>query len=146
VGNATTPLALRANVEHNKVLHEHVVIVTAIAENVPHVRPDRRLKVDNLGYDDDGIVHLTLHFGFSDLPDIPTALREAHDRAGEIDVDASDASYFLSRGTVTRGGPGDMSRWRKALFVILTHNAANPADYFALPVDRTVVMGTHIEL
>ena len=145
-GKETTPLALRANVEHNKVLHEHVVVVSAAAENVPHVPADRRLVVDNLGYDDDGIAHLTLSYGFSDAPNIPAALRQACVDGSEIDIDPDQASYFLSRATIQAGQGDEMSRWRKQLFITLTHNAANPADYFSLPGDRTVVMGTHIEL
>jgi KUP system potassium uptake protein len=145
-GKATTPLALRANVEHNKVLHEHVVIVSAVAENVPHVPPDRRLTVDNLGYDDDGIVHLTLSYGFSDTPDIPEALREACKKGGEVDLDPDQASYFLSRATIERGAGKEMASWRKLVFITLTHNAASPADYFNLPGERTVMMGTRIAL
>jgi KUP system potassium uptake protein len=143
----TTPLALRANVEHNHVLHERVVIVSARSDTAPFVDPADRLQMDDLDYDDDGIFHLTLRYGFSEVPDIPTALREAC-AAGDLDVavDPDSASYFLSRATlrVTRA-PG-MARWRKALFVALAHNAANPADYFALPTERTVVMGTHVDV
>jgi KUP system potassium uptake protein len=143
----TTPLALRANVDHNRVLHERVVIVSARAATVPVVPADERIQVDDLGYDDDGIFHLTLRYGFSETPDIPQSLREARE-AGvlEADVDPDTASYFLSRASlrVTRN-PG-LSRWRKALFVALAHNAANPADYFGLPGERTVVMGTHVDV
>ncbi|HET7310619.1 MAG TPA: hypothetical protein VFJ17_04775 [Mycobacteriales bacterium] len=63
-----------------------------------------------------------------------------------MDVDPDKASYFLSRATIHRGSGKEMSRWRKILFITLTHNAANAADYFSLPVERTVVMGTQIEL
>ena len=104
-GKDTTPLALRANVEHNHVLHEQVVIVSASAANVPHVPADERLTVDDLGYDDDGIQHLTVRYGFSDEPDLPAALRAGARPtallrpAGDID----EASYFLSRGADPRG-------------------------------------------
>jgi KUP system potassium uptake protein len=144
---ATTPLALRANVQHNHVLHEQVLVVSARAANVPYVDLDDRLLVDDLGYSSDGIVHVTLRYGFSETPDIPAALRAARD-AGHLgpEVDLDDASYFLSRASLRTTPAAGMSRWRKLLFVTLAHNAANPADYFALPAERTVVMGTHVDV
>jgi len=144
----TTPLALRANVRHNGVLHERVVIVSAQPANVPLIAASDRLSVDDLGYDDDGIVHLTLRYGFSERPDIPRALQQAcADTEGpELGFDPEEASYFLSRATLRATRAPGLSRWRKALFVALAHNAANPADYFGLPMDRTVVMGTHVDV
>jgi KUP system potassium uptake protein len=142
----TTPLALRANVEFNHVLHERVVIVTVLSENVPHVPLDRRLSVDELGYADDGIVHLSARFGFQDDQDIPEVLRQAHTLSDELDLDIATTSYFLSRITIERGRIPGMNTWRKRLFIVLAHNAANSAAYFKLPIDRTVVMGSRIEL
>jgi KUP system potassium uptake protein len=143
----TAPLALRANVQHNRVRHDQVVIVSARAANVPYVDPEDRLHVDDLGYDDDGIYHLTVKYGFSEPPDIPQALEQAcEERRLDPEVDVGKASYFLSRASLrTTRAPG-MPRWRKLLFVTLAHNAANPAEYFGLPVDRTVVMGTHVDV
>jgi KUP system potassium uptake protein len=143
----TTPLALRANVEHNRVLHEEVVIVSAHAQNVPHVPQHEQLVVDDLGYADDGIFHLTVRYGFSDEPNIPGALRLAAEQGKqEVAVDPDTASYFLSRATLRQGtGPG-MHPWRKRLFIAMAHNAANPAEYFCLPQDQTVVMGSHVDI
>ena len=86
-------------------------------------------------------------YGFSEAPDIPEALRQARaDGRLEVDLDPDTASYFLSRASLhTTPAPG-MARWRKALFVHLAHNAANPADYFALPASRTVVMGSQVDV
>jgi KUP system potassium uptake protein len=147
-GKDTTPLALRANVEHNQVVHENVIIVSASATNVPHVPPEERLTIDDLGYDYDGIQHLSVKFGFSDEEDLPEALRQAC-AAGALErgvVDIDDASYFLSRGAIRRTSAPGMARWRKALFVALAHNAADPAAYFRLPGDRTVTMGSDVDL
>ena len=143
----TTPLALRANVLHNGVLHDTVVVVSAVAANTPTVHEAERLSVDDLGYADDGIFHVTVRYGFSEAPDIPEALRQARaDGRLEVDLDPDTASYFLSRASLhTTSAPG-MARWRKALFVHLAHNAANPADYFALPAGRTVVMGSQVDV
>jgi KUP system potassium uptake protein len=142
----TAPLALRANVEFNHVLHERVVIVSVLSENVPHVPPDERVALDELGRPDDGIVHVSVRFGFQDEQDLPEVLRQASGLSDELDIDPDSASYFLSRMTIERGRQPGMSGWRKRMFIGLSHNAANPAAYFCLPVDRTVIMGSRIEL
>ena len=146
----TTPLALRALVQHNRVLHEHVIVVSARAENVPHVPADERISVDDLGYSDDGIFHIAARFGFSDSPDIPSVVEQAVNsgllpEASDIDLDG--ASYFISRATI-RSAPHHrgVARWRKLLFVTLAHNAADPTSYFNLPIDQTVSMGSHIDI
>ena len=147
-GKDTVPLALLANTDHNQVLHEAVIIVSATAENVPHVPLEERLTVDDLGYAGDGIQHLSVRFGFSDTPDLPQALRQAcADGVFDDTVhDIADASYFVSRGSLRRTREPGMTGWRKALFIGLAHNAANPAAYFSLPVDRTVIMGSDVNV
>jgi len=142
----TTPLALRANVEFNHVVHERVVIVSVVSETVPHVPLGERLTIDQLGHTADGIVHLSVRFGFQDEQDIPEVLREAQGLSDELDLDPDTASYFLSRIIIERGGHPGMITWRKRLFIGLSHNAATPATCFKLPLDRTVVMGSRIEL
>ncbi|MGJ4845919.1 potassium transporter Kup [Leifsonia sp. Le1] len=144
----STPLALRANVEHNHVLHESVIIVSMSTASVPHVPPLEAFTYDELGYTDDGIEHLTIRFGFSDKPDIPRALRAAC-YAGVLPLDARDfkeASYFISRGAIRTTKKTGMVRWRRSLFVALAHNAADPAARFGLPALRTVTMGSDVEI
>ncbi len=143
----STPLALRANVEHNGVLHERVIIVSTEPENVPHVPHDDQITVDHLGSELDGIAHLTLRYGFFDRPDIPEALVR-HNRSDlpEFDIDPATASYFLSQATLHTTRQRGMRRWRKVLFRALARNAANPAAYFGLPDDQTVVMGSSIDI
>ena len=94
-----TPLALRANLEHNHTVHETVVVVSLEPLNVPHVQADKRLKLDDLGYEDDGICHVTARYGFQDDIDIPGLLRGALERL-EGDVDLERVSYFISRATI----------------------------------------------
>ncbi|WP_272475134.1 potassium transporter Kup [Baekduia alba] len=141
----TTPLALRANVEHNRVLHDNVVIVSVVVDRVPHVRETQRVTVDDLGYGNDGIVHITAHHGFQDDVDIPRTLRRASKRL-EGDIDVAHASYFISRMTIVMTRKPGMARWRKKLFMAMSRNTSNPVGYFGLPDDRTVVMGSHVEL
>ncbi|HET7277372.1 MAG TPA: potassium transporter Kup [Dermatophilaceae bacterium] len=147
-GKDTTPLALRANVDHNHVLHEKVVIVSATAAKVPHVHPGEGFSLDHLGYEDDGIQHVSLRFGFSDEPDLPRALEEACGE-GLLPVspeDLREASYFISRGAIRLTREPGMARWRKAIFIAFAHNAADPAAYFNLPPDRTVTMGRDVTI
>jgi KUP system potassium uptake protein len=141
----TTPLALRANVEHNCVLHESVVIVSVQTLNVPHVAEDERVSVDDLGYRDDRITHLTARFGFQDDLDVPRTLRHAAERM-EREADFDHVSYFLSRISIVPGKEPGMSRWRKRLFIAIARNAASPVPYFHLPDEQTIVMASHVEL
>ena len=143
----TVPLALRANVEQNKILHEHVVIVSAQARRSAHVPSDDQLRATNIGPSADGIVHLDLRYGFFDRPDIPAALAHAANTEPALaDADLDEATYFVSRASLTRGHSRGMATWRKRLFIVLAHNAADPGRAFALPPHRTVMMGTEIEL
>ena len=143
----TTPLALRANVEHNHSLHESVVILSIKTMRIPHVPREDRLVIDDLGFGDDGITHLTACFGFQDSPNVPEALRLANaQKSLECDLELEDASFFLSKITITRTKAPGMRTWRKKLFLAISRTSANPADYFGLPLDRTVVMGSHVEV
>jgi KUP system potassium uptake protein len=142
----TTPLALRANVEHNHVLHETVLIVSVQWLTVPHVPDADRIAVDDLGYTDDGITHITARFGYQDDPVIPQALRLACAKHLECDVDLDQASYFLSRITIRRTAAPGMRQWRKKLFIAISRNTASPVEYFGLPANRTVIVGSHIDL
>jgi KUP system potassium uptake protein len=141
----TTPLALRANVEHNHAVHETVVIVTVNTLKVPHVPPRDRVTVDDLGYRDDGITHLTLRYGFQDHVNVPRALRMAAKHM-ESDVDLQAVSYFVSRVNIVPTKAPGMARWRKQLFIAIARNAASPVTYFGLPDERTVTVSSRIDL
>ena len=145
-GMQTAPLALRANVEHNHVLHEHVVIMSLETEPVPRVTAERRVTVDDLGYGEDGIIHVTARFGYMETPDVPAALKtlDSGDTEGRLRLD--QATYFLSTIGLRRGDAPTMAGWRKRLFVATSHITADAAEYFGLPRDRTVIMGSHIEV
>jgi KUP system potassium uptake protein len=143
----TTPLALRANVEHNHVLHEHVIILSVKTERVPRISDADRVAVNPLGHRDDGITGLTARFGFQDEPDVPSALRLAAEQdllEGVTDVD--QATYFLTQITIVPTDNPGLSAWRRKLFLLMAHNASNPAVYFGLPDDRTVTMGERVDL
>jgi KUP system potassium uptake protein len=144
-GKETAPLAMRANVEHSHVRHDHVVIMTIETEPVPRVPDDQRTDIDALGYAEDGIVHVTARFGYMEPSDVPAALRllTAEETEGAIDVD--QASYFLSKLELDAGPEPTMAPWRKRLFIATSYLAADAADFFHLPHDQTVVMGSRVE-
>jgi len=140
----TTPLALRYNVEYNRVLHEQVVIFSAETVSQPHVPEDERVHVDNLRYKDDGIVLIEARFGFQDHPDVPATLRLAAGKGLEGDVE--NPAYFLSRISILPKRGEDMAMWRKRLFAFMSRNAASPVRYFNLPEERVISMGATIVL
>jgi KUP system potassium uptake protein len=142
----TTPLALRANLTFNGVLHERVVIVSVRSENVPYVPLAESIRVDSLDHADDGIVYLSARFGFMDERDIPKALAAAYKLTPELDIDPEQAFYFLSRITLERGTEHDMPAWQKGIFIGLAQNSGSPAEGFCLPDGRTLSVSTRIEL
>jgi len=145
-GKETAPLAMRANVEHNRVVHRHVVIMSIDTVPVPRLTDDERITIDELDYKKDGIIHVSACYGYMERPNIPAALRlldPAHTE-GHIDVDA--ASYFLSKLELTAGAEPTMVPWRKRLFIATSYITADAAAYFSLPLDRTVSIGSRIEV
>jgi KUP system potassium uptake protein len=145
-GSKTAPLALRANVEHNHVLHEHVVIVTIDTLPIPRVSDSERIEIDPLVNTNDGIFHVTARFGYMESPDIRRALRRLDPTKTEGSIAIDDASYFLSKIELTNGGAPTMPAWRKNLFIAMSHLSVDAAEAFCLPRDRTVIMGSRIEV
>jgi KUP system potassium uptake protein len=145
-GKETAPLAMRANVEHNRVLHRHVIVMSIDTVPVPRLSDDERITIDELGYKRDGVIHVSACYGYMERPNIPAALRlldPAHTE-GNIDVDA--ASYFLSKLELMAGKEPTMTPWRKRLFIATSYITADAAAYFSLPLDRTVIIGSRIEV
>jgi KUP system potassium uptake protein len=145
-GKATAPLALRANVERNLTRHQVVVILAIETEQVPRVPAERRIAVDDLGYADDGIMHVTARYGYMETPDVPAALKSIDPEAIEEALDIDDASYFLSKIELQVGNEPTMAPWRKRLFIATSYITADAAEQFGLPRDRTVIMGSHIDV
>jgi KUP system potassium uptake protein len=137
---------MRANVEHNHVRHQHVIVMAVETMPVPRIPDSERMEVDALGYAEDGIVHVTARFGYMEQPHVCEALRllDPDQTEGQIAID--DASYFLSKLEVTKGDAPTMSGWRKQLFVATSYLSADAAQYFGLPPERTVIMGERTEV
>lgn len=145
-GKQTAPLAMRANVEHNHVRHEHVVIMSIETEPVPRVPANQRIVVDDLGYTDDGITHVSARFGYMERLDVPGALALLDPAATEGRLQLDQASYFLSKVELRCGNEPTMAPWRKRLFIATSYIAADAAEQFALPRDRTIIMGAQIDV
>jgi KUP system potassium uptake protein len=133
-------------VEHNHVRHEHVVIMSLTTEPTPRVPADERIVVDDLGYGDDGIIHVIARFGYMETPDVPGTLRLLGPTITEGPLQLDQASYFLSKIELRAGKAPTMAPWRKRLFIATSYITADAAEYFGLPRDRTVIMGSHIEV
>jgi len=145
-GKATAPLAMRANVEHNEILHEQVLIISVETMPAPHVPAEERLRIDDLGYKNDRIVHVTARFGYMDQTNVPELLPLVHGATTEIPLHDDRVSYFISRIELVQGHEPGMSRWRKRLFIATSRITADAAESLRLPRDRTVIMGSRIEL
>jgi KUP system potassium uptake protein len=145
-GKATAPLAMRANVEHNEILHEYVLILSVETTPAPHVPAEERLRIDDLGYSDDRIVHVTARYGYMDQTSVPDLLPLIHGADGDNPLHDDRLSYFLSRIELVPGHAPGMNRWRKRLFIATSRITADAADALRLPRERTVIIGSRIEL
>jgi KUP system potassium uptake protein len=137
----TVPQALMHNVKHNMVLHDKNVILTAKFAEVPWVPEAERVDVEPLG---NGVWRVRVNYGFMDQPDIPRALELCRPKGLEIDLFAT--SYFLSRETVVPTPGGAMSRWREQLFEALSRNAGSVVEFFRIPANCVIELGTRIHI
>ncbi|MBV9803883.1 MAG: KUP/HAK/KT family potassium transporter [Solirubrobacterales bacterium] len=146
-GKETTPLALRADVEHHGVFHDKVLIVSIESVSVPNVDEQDRLCVQTLGSGLFKILHVTIRTGYRDGTDVPAALALGR-KQGLLfrSLDLEHASYFISRMTITPTSGSGMARWRKRLFVMMARNATSPMEHFGLPIERTVVVASKVEM
>jgi KUP system potassium uptake protein len=141
----TTPLALRAQVEHNGILQEKVVIASVETVSVPHVDPAEGLKVQRLGQGLFKVLHVTARVGYHDEYEVPSLLALARKRGLlQKNLDLEHATYFVSRMTIKPLSASPLRAWRKKLFIVMARNAASPIDHFGLPTSRTVIMGAQV--
>jgi KUP system potassium uptake protein len=136
-----TPAALAHNLRYNKVLHEHVVVLTVSTSPVPYVTPDERVTVTRLG---NGLFNARVQYGFMEDPDIPDALMYVRDAGVPIDPD--DVTFFLGRETIVVTDHPGMAKWREHLFVLMARNAVRATAFFKLPPERVVELGVQVEM
>ena len=136
-----TPAALAHNLRYNKILHEHVIVLTASTIPVPYTTPEERLTVQRLGH---GLYNARVQYGFMDDPDIPEALMRI--KAQGVPIDPDDVTYFLGRETIVVSDRPGMARWREKLFVLMARNAVRATAFFKLPPERVVELGVQVEM
>ena len=138
---AGVPSALLHNIKHNKVLHERVVILTVLIDDVPYVDPEKRCEYHDLG---DGFYRGVLHYGFMEETNVPDGLQKMDRCGGEFDM--MQTSFFLSRQTLLPSEKPGMPIWREKIFAWMLRNAATAMEFFRLPTNRVVELGSQVEI
>jgi KUP system potassium uptake protein len=139
---AATPPALLHNLKHNKVLHDRVVFLSVVTEEVPHVPPVQRPEVRHLA---DGIYQVVLHYGFMEDVDVPSELSRI--KHPDLTFKPMDTTYFLGRETlIASKREKGMAVWRERLFSVMSRNANSATAFFRLPPNRVVELGAQIRL
>jgi len=139
--NEGAPSALLHNIKHNQVLHQRNILLTVKVEDKPYVTPGNRLLVDDLGHN---FFRVRVFYGFMDTPDIPAAL-ELCERFN-LKIDMMTTSFFVSRAMIGASANSSMMKWRLKLFIALSRNAMNAAEFFKIPTNRVIEMGTRVEI
>ena len=147
--NGAPPVLLH-HLKHNKVLHEKVVLVSVVTEEIPSVSELERVQLKELGH---GLWQVVAHYGFMESPNVPEMLRSLESRGnrdamglGGLIVKPMETTFYLGRETLLPGGPAPLARWRKAIFILMARNALPATQFFSLPPNRVVEMGAQIQL
>jgi KUP system potassium uptake protein len=136
------PPVLVWHLKHNRALHEHVVVVTALTELVPWVGDEARLKVEHMAQQ---FWRLTAHYGFMQRPDLPELLRQA--AAAHCEVDLSDVTYYVGHETVVASDDAKhLPRLVEVLFAAMQRNAARVTEFYRLPRESVVEIGREISI
>ncbi len=135
------PSALLHNIKHNKVLHERVVILTVQIAEIPYVDPECRYEIHDLGQ---GFFRAVIHYGFMEETDVPAALKQMEMCGGKFDM--MQTSFFLSRQTLLPSDKPGMPIWREKIFSWMLRNAATAMEFFRLPTNRVVELGSQVKI
>jgi KUP system potassium uptake protein len=141
--SGAVPHALLHNLSHNKVLHERVIFVTVIIADIPYVPAGDRVRVEAMG---DEWFMIRINFGFKDRPDVSEGLRLCAGYGLEFNL--LETSFFLNRETLVpvTGNEDGMALWRERMFATMARNASSITDYFNIPTNRVIELGTQIEI
>jgi KUP system potassium uptake protein len=135
------PSALLHNIKHNEVLHARNVLVTVLTAEVPYVAAADRIQIVNLGK---SFFRVFVHYGFMEQPDIPQALAACGEKGLAFDLDKT--SFFLSREVVVPKLAPPMALWRELFFIWMLRNAQSATEFFRIPTNRVVELGTLVEI
>jgi KUP system potassium uptake protein len=137
----STPHALLHNLMHNKVLHQRIVVLTVITEEIPNIPDEERVVVQDLG---ENAWRIMVHYGFKDEPDIPHALELC--AAKGLEFNMMETSFFLNRETLIPTHFPGMAIWREHLFAWMSRSAQSPMEFFKIPPNRVIELGTQVEI
>ncbi|MFK0376437.1 potassium transporter Kup [Pandoraea sp. NPDC090278] len=141
-GNTLVPVSLLHNLKHNRILHERTIFLTFRTLDVPYAEDSGRIEVkDHTG----GLYSVVATFGFNETPDVKEVLHLLEEKT-DMHFELMDTSFFLARETVVPTKLPGMSIWRERLFAWMHQNAAKPTDFFSIPANRVVELGTKIEI
>jgi KUP system potassium uptake protein len=135
------PHAMLHNLSHNKVLHERVVFLTVHYLDIPWVPFEERIKLRQLGHH---CYQVDVRYGFKNEADIPGALMLCKQYG--LDIEMMETSFFIARQTVIATPSSGMALWREHLFVTMSRNARDAADYYHIPANRVIELGTQVEI
>ncbi|MXO72482.1 potassium transporter Kup [Alteraurantiacibacter buctensis] len=140
-GASGTPSALLHNIKHNKVLHERVIVLTVAIADVPYVDPATRFEMSEIG---EGFYRVIMHYGFMEETNVAAELENMTLCGGKFEM--MQTSFFLSRQTLLPSERPGMAIWREKLFSWMMRNAATPMEFFHLPTNRVVELGSQVEI
>jgi KUP system potassium uptake protein len=136
-----TPTALLHNMKHNKVLHDKVVLLTVMTEELPYVEVEDRVRVEDLGK---GFFRVIARYGFLQTPGVSEVVDLT--KAKGLDLNVMSTTFFLSRETLIPSKKPGMALWREKLFSLMSRNAQRPTDFFRIPPNRVVELGMQVRL
>jgi KUP system potassium uptake protein len=137
----SVPRAMLHNMKHNMVLHERIILMTCVIEDVPHVPRDQRAAVERLGK---GFFRVTAHFGYMDDPEVPQVLELC--RKHGLPTDMMETSFFIGRETMVPSERTGLPRWQEHLFIALSATALSATAFFSIPPGQVVELGAQVEI
>lgn len=136
------PHAMLHNIKHNKVLHQRNILVTVVIEDVPFVAPEERITTETLA---EHFLRIKIFYGFKDEMNVPKALMQAYEQLG-LEYDLMHISFFISRDRIVHSVGDGMSPWREKLFISMQRNTSPVSDFYQIPTNRVVELGSQIEI
>jgi KUP system potassium uptake protein len=137
----SAPTSLMHNLKHNRVLHERNILLTIRTEDTPRVPRHERVQIERIS---DGFIRVIAHYGFMETPSVPKIFEQA--RRKDLNVDFPATSFFLSRRSLKPTTKTPMPRWQEMLFIKLAAQAEDATEYFRIPTDRVVEVGTQVQV
>ena len=135
------PVPLLHNLKHNKVIHRRIVLLHVVTENVPYVAADERVQITHLM---NNFHSMVVSYGFTEQPDIPQALDSCGPQ--ELSFNLMDTSFFVGRLTIVSGAASRWTRIRSKLFEAMHRNALAATEFFHIPPNRVIELGSQIEI